>query len=286
LGARKKPQALGATNGKDAATVGGGGRAWVASRARRLDFAGLAALGMAVGLIGVGALSLIFQDFAEVWQPVPKSFPAYATSAVVSGLILIVAGVMLAFRWTRPWGAGLAAAFLALWVLGLHLPHALAKPLVIGGWQAVCESLAMASGAFIGWRETTSSGQANSGQDSAARAAVTVMGVCFVVFGVSHFVYARFTTDMVPAFLPMRPQLTYLTGAIHALAGLALILGVRRRWAASIEALMMSSFVLLVHIPRVAAAPHDRMELTSLFIATTLTSAVRILATSRALARR
>jgi uncharacterized membrane protein len=256
----------------------------VASRAGRLDFAALAAIGMAVGLVGVGALSLIFQDFAEVWEPVPKGFPAYGPSAVSSGLILVAAGVMLAMHRTRVWGAGLAAAFLALWVFGLHLPHALAKPLVVGNWQAVCESLAMASGAFIAWREARS--ESGGGLDRATRAAVTVMGVCFMVFGVSHFAYAKFTTDMVPAFLPMRLQLTYLTGGVHVLTGLALILGVRRRWAAAVEALMMTSFVVLVHIPRVAGAPHDRMELTSLFIAVTLTSAAWILATSRAVAKR
>jgi uncharacterized membrane protein len=248
----------------------------VTSEARRLAFAEAAALGMAVGLIGVGALSLIFQDFAEVWQPAPKSFPAYGASAVVSGAILVAAGAMLAVRATRAWGAALAAAFLGLWVLGLHLPNALAKPAMVASWQAVCESLAMTTGAFIVWRQAR-----GLGADRGARIAVTVMGVCFVVFGVSHFVYAKFTTAMVPPFLPFRPQLTLLTGAVHVLTGLALIAGVRRRWAAALEALMMSFFVLLVHIPRVAAAPHDRMELTSLFIATTLTSAAWILATSK-----
>jgi uncharacterized membrane protein len=228
---------------------------------------------MAAGLAGLGALSLVYQDFAEVWQPVPKSFPNYATAAVFSGLILLAAAAMLAMRRTRPWGAALAAAFLGLWVLALHLPHAAAKPLVVANWQAVCEPLAMATGAFIAWRET---------KGAAGRLPVLIMGVCFVVFGVSHFVYARFTTAMVPPFLPMRLQLTYLTGAIHMLAGLALLAGFRPRWAAIAEALMMSAFVLLVHIPRVAAAPHNRMETTGLFIAITLSSAAWILATSRA----
>jgi uncharacterized membrane protein YphA (DoxX/SURF4 family) len=87
---------------------------------------------------------------------------------------------------------------------------------------------------------------------------------------------------MVPAWLPARPQLTYLTGAIHLLAGLAVVFGVQRRWAAMAEALMMTSFVLLVHIPRVAGHPGDRMESTGLFIAVTLSSAVWILAMSGA----
>ena len=252
------------------------------TKAGRLDFAELAALGMAAGLIGVGALSLIFRDFAEVWQPVPKSFPAYSASAAVSGLILVAAGVMLAMRRTRAWGAALAAAFLGLWVLGLHLPHALAKPsVVVQSWQAVCESLAMATGAFIAWRQTQ-----GRGRDRASQAAVLVMGLCFVVFGASHFVYAKFTAAMVPAFLPFRTELTYLTGAIHAGTGLCLLAGIRPRWAAVIEALMMTSFVILVHIPRAAGAPHDRMETTGLFIATTLASAAWILAASLLPSRR
>jgi len=248
----------------------------VARRTKRTDFSAWAATGMAAGLCGLGVLSLIYRDFAEVWQPVPKAFPAYAASAMVSGLILLAAGAMLAIRRTRPWGALLAMAFIGLWVIGLHLPHALAKPLVVGSWQAVCESLAMATGGFIAWREA---------RGGAGRAAAVVMGVCFVVFGVSHFVYAKFTTAMVPPLLPFRPQLTYLTGAIHVLAGLAVILGVRPRWAAIAEATMMSAFVLLVHMPRVAAQPQERMELTGLFIATTLSSAVWILAASRAVAK-
>jgi uncharacterized membrane protein len=248
----------------------------VTARTNRRDLGGWAAIGMAAGLCGLGVLSLIYRDFAEVWQPVPKSFPAYTASAMVSGLILVAAGAMLAIRRTRAWGALLAMAFIGLWVIGLHLPHALAKPRVVGSWQAVCESLAMAAGGFIAWRET---------RGGAGRGAALVMGVCFVVFGVSHFVYARFTTAMVPPFLPFRPQLTYLTGAIHALTGLAILAGVRPRWAATAEAAMMSSFVLLVHIPRVAAQPQDRMELTGLFIATTLSSAAWILAASRAVAK-
>jgi uncharacterized membrane protein YphA (DoxX/SURF4 family) len=80
-------------------------------------------------------------------------------------------------------------------------------------------------------------------------------------------------------------ELAYFTGAIHALVGLALLIGVQRRWSAAIEALMMTSFVVLVHLPRVAAKPGDRTELTLLFVAVTLSSAAWIVAASRTAAR-
>ncbi len=238
----------------------------------RFDGARAAALGLAAGLIGLGVLTLVFGDYALVWQPVPKAWPAHDAGAVVSGVILLTAGgLILAQR--AVWGGLLAAVFIGLWVLALHLPHAFARPTVVQSWQAVAESTAMALGAFVASRQATG---------AVPRWPLYVMGVCYVVFGVAHFAYADFTTAMVPSFLPFRPQLTYLTGAVHALTGLALLIGLSRRLAAGVEALMMSSFVLLVHIPRVAAHPADRMELTTLAIATILTSAAWALATSRA----
>ena len=80
---------------------------------------------------------------------------------------------------------------------------------------------------------------------------------------------------MVLAFLAL------LTGAVHLLTGLAMIAGIRTRWAAAIEAAMVSSFVLLVHLPRVAEKPGDRLELTMLCIALTLSGAAWSLAASR-----
>jgi len=245
----------------------------------RTTFAAAAAIGMAAGLCGLGALSLIDQEFAAVWQPVPKTFPAYHASAAISGLILFAAGLMLALRRTRAWGAALVAAFLATWAIGLHLPHLLAKPLVVISWNAICESLTMTAGAFVIWLGA-------KGRDGGplGRAVVLLMGVCFVVFGTAHFAYADFTAKMVPAFLPFHLQLALLTGAIHILCGLALLLGVRRRWAAMIEAAMMTSFFILVNGLR-AVETHDRFEITGAFIALTLSSAVWSLAASQAVER-
>ena len=59
--------------------------------------------------------------------------------------------------------------------------------------------------------------------------------------------------------------------------------GIRVRVAATIEALMMSSFVLLVHITGVAAAPHDRLQLTMLGMAGLLTAAAWLVASWKSL---
>jgi len=243
----------------------------------RIDGAAAAAMLMALALVALGALTLMLGDFAAVWQPVPAAWPGRPVTPILSGLILLAAGGMVLVPRTRAWGAGLAAGFIGLWVLALHLPHALAKPLVWGSWNPVAESAAMATGAFVAMRQA---------QGRSARAAVYVMGACFVVFGISHFVYAKFTAAMVPAWLPARLQLAWLTGAIHCATGVALLIGFRRRWAAAIEAAMMAAFVLLVNGPRALAMPGNHVEAFGAPIALLLTSAALVLATSSAVAPR
>ena len=72
--------------------------------------------------------------------------------------------------------------------------------------------------------------------------------------------------------------MAYLTGAAHALAGLAIASGIRRTLAATLESLMMAGFVVLVHLPRVLAHPDSRMEWTMLFVALTLSGSAGLVA--------
>ncbi|MBS0362306.1 MAG: DoxX family membrane protein [Proteobacteria bacterium] len=247
----------------------------MASRGGSNSLSLAAAIGMAAGLCGLGALSLMYQDTALQWEPVPAAWPRHAILGALSGLILLAGGVMMAMNRTRALGAGIAGAFIGLWVIGLHLPHVVARPTDLTLWLAVAECTAMAIGGFLLRREML------AGPGVLTDIELRLFGLCCVMFGISHFAYARFTASMIPAWLPDRVALAYLTGAIHTGAGLGLIAGIRRRWAATIEALMMTSFVLLVHLPRVAAKPGDRTELTLLFVAVTLTSAAWIVASSR-----
>lgn len=251
----------------------------MASRARSNTLALAAAIGMAAGLCALGALSLMYQDYTLQWEPVPASWPDHAALAALSGLILLGSGVMMAMSRSRALGAGVAGAFIGLWVLGLHLPMLAHAPTDLAVWLVVAECSAMALGGFLLRREQV------AGPGTLTDIEVRLFGLCCVMFGISHFAFAKVTASMVPAWLPQRLALAYLTGAIHAGVGLALLAGVRRRWAAFAEALMMSVFVLLVHLPRVAAKPGDRTELTMLFVAVTLTSAAWIVASSRTAAR-
>ena len=223
-------------------------------------------------LIYLGILNIIYRDSLLTWQPTPDGAAWKVPFAYLSALILIVSGIgILLPRW-RARGAMLGAGWVALWAVLLHLPrvamgHDMGSLLGLAEASANALGLATLTGCFDTQRR--------------AMALRLGFGLCLVIFGASHFVYADFTAQMVPAWLPDRLGLAYLTGSIHALTGACLLAGIRVRVAATIEALMMSSFVLLVHITGVAHAPQDRLQLTMLGMAGLLTTAAWLVASWR-----
>ena len=233
----------------------------------------VAVAGFALGLGALGALSVASADFAFQWQPVPAAIAGRGALAIAVGLLEVLAALALAVPRLRTAGAWLAAGLLVGWA-ALHVPAIAGHPASIADWLGVAETAAMASAALM-------LAAAQSGLPAAGalrRGSTLVFGLCAILFGASHFAYADFTASMIPAWLPQRVALAWFTGAAHALAGLAIAVNVRRTLAAALEALMMASFVLLVHVPRVLAHPDSRLEWTMLCVALTLAASAAIVA--------
>ena len=236
----------------------------------------VATIAAGVVLIGLGILNFVYRDSLLTWQPTPHDASWKLPFAIVSGILLIVGGAGLFVPRWRARAAMLASGWIGLWALLLHLPQVAMAPNV-GSLLGVAESSFMALGlaTLTGCFDT----------DRRAMLLRLGVGLCAVIFGVSHFVYADFTAQMVPPWLPDRLGIAYLTGSIHALTGVCLLAGLRVRVAATIEALMMSSFVLLLHIPAIAGAPHDRLQLTMGGMAALLSLAAWLVASWSALKR-
>jgi len=229
---------------------------------------------LAVGLGALGVLSLGSGDFAFQWQPVPPDVPSRGALAMATGGLEVAAAVLLLLSGRlRAAGAWLAAILLLGWA-ALHVPAVVQRPASIADWLGLAETAAMASAALM----FAVAGAGNASSGVLRRGAFVVFGLCAIVFGLAHFKYAEFTASMIPPWLPERVALAWFTGAAHALAGLAIVSGVRRTLAAWLECLMMACFVVLVHAPRVLARPDSRMEWTMLFVAVVLSASAGLVA--------
>ncbi len=205
---------------------------------------------VALGIVGVA-----FDDYAEIWEPVPKSVPAHDLLAYASGAILILGGLALNLRRTATAGAITLAAFFGLWVVALKLPPVITAPLSFGPWQAMSEIVAITAGGAFAYALTL-----DKSSDRAARFALMArlaLGACAVIFGLSHFIFLKATVSFIPKYLPHPVFWAYLTGVAHFAGGVALLSGVLSRLAARLLTLMYMVFGALVHAPLVIHDPHS-----------------------------
>jgi uncharacterized membrane protein YphA (DoxX/SURF4 family) len=225
---------------------------------------------LAASTLGLGALGLIVGDFALQWQPVPETMPARAALAYWTALLLATLGAALLIARFRTVSALCVSATFFLWALVLQGPKIPAAPLEIGAWLGFGEILSIASGALM-------LAAAHSAVPAFSRWAGLggrlLFGACLPVFGLSHFAYIDFTASMIPAWIPAHVFFAWFTGACHVAAGLSILSGILARLSSLMFALMVSGFVLLLHVPRVVGDPTSRLEWTMLVMASTITAA-------------
>jgi uncharacterized membrane protein len=245
---------------------------------------GIGHLLFAVGLAGLGVLSLFSGDFAYVWQPVPLWVPLREILAYLSGALLLAGGIALLIKRTASPAAFVLAAFLLGWVLVLQLPRVAQAPGNMGMWLGLAESTVLMTG---GWTLFASLADPQARErmhfvtsDRGMLLARVLFGMACLLLGLSHFVYATGTAGMIPSWIPAHMSFAYLTGAGHIATGLGILFGVMPRLAATCEAAMISLFVLLVHIPGAAAEPSSRLAWTMVFVATAQAGAIWCIAAS------
>jgi len=235
---------------------------------------------LATGMMGLGVLSLVFRDFALQWQPVPAWVDMRMPLTVMSGVVLLAGGFAMLIPPVARTAALILTLYLLTWVVLLQVPAGLAKPAEVASWLGMAEDGAIMCGLWTVLATATSGREAGFlTSRGGAEAARILFGIACLEFGLSHFAYADFTAQMIPAWLPARVPLAYLTGACHCAAGFALLFGILPRLAATLEAVMMGLFVLLVHVPMLFGPP-TQLAWTMLFVAISLTGSATAIAWS------
>lgn len=211
-----------------------------------------------ISVAGLAALSFVYGNFKPLLEPFPTLLPRPEVWAHGSAAILLAAGVGLFFGRTALASAMIVGAFGLVWV-ATRSRALFVGQVNVGSLYGVCEALGPLLGAWVLYammrrRNIPPAASALAG-DGALRVARILFGIACIVYGAAHFAYAGYTASMVPNWLPGPKGFTYLTGACHAAAGLGLVVGILPRLAATMEAVMMSLFGILVWLPSFFARP-------------------------------
>jgi uncharacterized membrane protein YphA (DoxX/SURF4 family) len=203
--------------------------------------------------------------------PVPPWAPGGAIGAYFVGAVLIVCAICIAINKRARLSAFVIGGLFLLCVLFLQLLHFSAVVNNGNDRTRAFEPLALAGAAFILAAVLSADGAPPFSSIASGRGLILlgrlIFGLSMIVFGAQHFMYAAFLATLVPAWLPAHLFWIYFTGAGMILAGLGIALNVLGAISAAGLALMFGLWVLVLHGPRVLAAPHNGDELNSLFVA-------------------
>jgi uncharacterized membrane protein len=236
----------------------------------------------AATMLGLGLWGLANHDFAAIWQPVPKQWPVRGALVWVSGIVAAACGPGLLWRRTAAVAGGVLTAVLLAWMLVFKATVIVRAPGVAAAWESCGETAVIAAGAWVlfgaagaGWRPLSF-----AVWESGLRLARGLYGLAMLAFGAAHLAYVKETAALVPGWLPAHVAWVYLTGAAYIAAGLAVLAGVWARLAATLSAVQIGVFTLLVWAPAVAAPSAGADAWSEAVISWTLTAAAWVVAAS------
>jgi uncharacterized membrane protein len=182
----------------------------------------------------------------------------------VMGAFLILAGTLLALKKMTQLSSGLLAVVLFLYVVFLYVPGLIAHLHDPGRWTSASELTCLCGAALV------IAGLNTLGQ--------YFYGIPLIVFGVQHFLYARFIATLIPSWIPYRLFWAYFVGVAFIAVAVCIATKGQARLAAILLGVMFLLWVIILHGPRVIAHLHDGKEWTSLFVALAMSGGAWILA--------
>ena len=215
----------------------------------------------AATMVALGILGFVYGDFAMVWQEVPNWVPGRELLAYLCAAIMLLCGVGLMLPRTARLASGVLLLYLVLWLLLLRVPKVLAAPGVVVAWSGCGETAIYVAAGWVLF--------------GGIRGASLLYGLALIPCGLAHFAYAKETAEFIPeAWIPWHLGWTYFTGTAFLAAAIAILSRARpAALAATLSAVMMGVFTVMVWIPRVWGAPHERLQWTGLLISSALAAA-------------
>ena len=213
---------------------------------------------VAVPLAVFGALHLFGLRF--VINIVPVYMPWRLFWAYAVGCALIAASLSIATRIGVRWSGLLFGIMMFLFVAMIHLPGALRQPHNRIIWTIVFREMSFGGAGWI------LAGTAMEGRGLSKSTLITVgrllITTALIVFGIEHFLHATGLPGVplkkeMPAWLPGRMLIDYVTGAALLMAGASALLGRKTRTVASCVGGWILLMVLVIYGPVLITALSD-----------------------------
>jgi uncharacterized membrane protein len=219
-------------------------------------FVALGNLCFAVPLAAFGALHLSAVEF--VTPMVPSYMPWPMFWGYFFGFALLAASLSIATKILVRWSGLLWGIAMFLFVAMMDIPGALADPRDRFGWTLAIREMAFGGGGWI-LAGNAMRGQAGSRLITVGR---VVVAITAMFYGVEHFLHPLSRPGvplekLMPAWIPARLLIGYLTGAILLGAGAFMLLDKTPRMAATYLGTWIVLLVVFIYGPILIASLLD-----------------------------
>ncbi len=228
-----------------------------------------------IATAGIGFSTIFYGDF-PYWLLPPKHnwIPGIAIVAVISGVMLVLAGACIVLKKRIRTVSLLTGAVLLLLFFFYYIPWQFmdsSRYMHLLQWENAEKELAFSIGAIIiaGCFSKKNEHPVGRLLSKLIPFGPVLFSIPVISFGTLHLLYAKEVADYVPSWVPYHLFWTYLAGIALIASGLAIILKIKSRLAATLLGSMIFSWFIILHIPRVITSPDAYMgsEITSAFLA-------------------
>lgn len=218
---------------------------------------GFGPLFLAVPMAVFGMDHLVFSD--SVVAMIPSWIPWHLFWALFVGICLVAGAVSVGLRRYAVLTVALFGTMLLLFVLLMHIPKVVQAPGDRFAWAVAFRDLTFAAGALSLAAVQAPDRLKRFAKDIFTPARI-VIGIAVLFFAVEHFLHPEFRPgvplrQVTPLWIPARASLSYVTGAVLLIAGLAFICNQRTRSAATGLGVVMLLLALFLYVPIVIAKP-------------------------------
>ncbi len=227
------------------------------ARARGLDkTVALSNLCFAVPLAVFGALHL--SAARGLMTMVPSYMPWPLFWAYFFGFALLAASLSIATKIQVRWSGLLFGIAMFLFVVMMDIPGSLASPRDRFGWTLTLREMLFGGGGWI-LAGNVMHGQAKSRFITVGR---VIIGIAAIFYGVEHFLHPMNVPGvplekLMPAWIPGRMLISYVTGAILLVAGVSILLARKTRMAATYLGTWIALLVVFIYGPILIASLAD-----------------------------
>ncbi len=227
------------------------------ARAGGLDkIVALSNLCFAIPLAVFGALHLSGVEF--VLPLVPSYMPWRLFWAYFVGFALLAASLSISTKIQVRWSGLLFGIMLVLFVAMLDVRAALAHPRDRFVWTLIIREMSFAGGGWI----LAGNAMRGQGQSKLITVGRVLIAIAAIFFGAEHFLHPAGCPGvplqkLMPAWIPGRLLIGYLTGAILLVAGTSILLAKKTRMAATYLGTWIVLLVLFIYGPILIAQMSD-----------------------------